>query len=202
MNSLNRSWTFSWTAPATAGLVQMFGVANAADGNGRNSGDAWGWHGVTSSAPGGAYRLFVNGANVTSTGSGCEGADGFRPILGMGNAPAINSTFVSEAYNLPPASASVGILGLSNTFFGTLPLPLPLQGLGGGTCVLRVSLDITQVAIAAGAGPGNGVAKITWGIPNIPSLRGLNLFFQQMTVDPKANAFGFSFSNALSTRVQ
>lgn len=201
-NSLQRMWSFSWTAPMTPGLVTMFGVANAANGDGRNSGDAWGWHGPDANVPGTPHRVFVNGANITSAGTGCDGKDGFKPLLGMKAAPAVGMAFTTEAYNLPAASASIAILGLSNTAFGALPLPFPLMAIGGGNCVLRVSLDITQVAIASGTGKGGGSATINWAIPNNASLRGLPLHFQQMTVDSAANAFGFSFSNALSTTVQ
>ena len=201
-NSLQRSWSFSWTAPTTPGLVSMFAVANAANGDGRTSGDAWGWHGPDANTPGTAHRVFVNGANVTSAGTGCDGKDGFQPLLGMKAAPALGQGFTTEAYNLPTGTASIGILGLSNTAFGAIPLPFPLLPIGGGNCVLRVSLDITQVAVTGGIGKGDGTAVINWAIPNNTALRNLPLHFQQMTVDPAANSFGFSFSNALSTSIQ
>ena len=202
VNSLQRDWTFSWTAPTTPGLVQIFATANAANGDGRNSGDAWGWFGPMSNVPGTPHRIFVNGPQVTSTGEGCAGTDGFRPLLGMANAPTVGTSYVAQTHNLPANGVSVSILGLSNTAFGTLPLPLPLQGLGGGSCVLRVSIDLTQVAIASGAGSGTGVANATWAIPAVTSLRGLALHHQTMTVDAGANSLGLSFSNALSTTVQ
>lgn len=114
-NSLSRSWSFSWQAPTTPGIAFLFAVGNAADGNGRTSGDAWGWHGADANLPGTPHRIFVNGANVTSAGTGCDGKDGFKPLLGMTAAPAVNMAFSTEAYNLPTATASLGILSACRT---------------------------------------------------------------------------------------
>ncbi len=202
VNTLQRDWSFAWTAPTIPGLVQIFATGNAVDGDGRNTGDAWGWYGPMSNVPGTPHRIFVNEASVTASGEGCPGTDGFKPILGMKTAPALGAPYVAETHTLPPTSVNVPLLGLSDTAFGALPLPLPLQGLGGGTCVLRVSIDITQAVIATGSGTGNGVANAVWGIPNQASLRGLRLHHQTMTVDPNANALGFTFSNALTAAVQ
>ncbi|MCB9883438.1 MAG: hypothetical protein H6832_01410 [Planctomycetes bacterium] len=201
-DSLSRAWSFSWTAPTTPGLVTMTAVGNAADGDDKEKGDNWGWYGPDATLPGVPYRIFVNEASIVSAGDGCTGADGFKPVLGIAKAPAVNGTWNTEAYNLPVGTPTIAILGLSNTFFGALPLPLPLKGIGGGDCVLRVSLDVMQVAIAAGRGAGGGSALTTWLVPNDSTLRGLKLHFQQMTVDSKANTFGFSFSNALSATIQ
>ncbi|MCB9883439.1 MAG: hypothetical protein H6832_01415 [Planctomycetes bacterium] len=201
-NPLSRTWSFSWTAPTTPGLVTMTATGNAANGDGKDRGDEWGFYGHDSTIPGAMYRVFVNAPGITSTGEGCTGTDGYRPVLGMAKPPQIGTTWNSEAYNLPPATASVGILGLSNTTFGVLPLPFPLKPIGGGDCVLRVSLDVMQVTVASGRGSGNGSAQIAWILPNDANLRGIKLYFQQMTVDAKANTFGFSFSNALTTTIQ
>ncbi|MCA8972094.1 MAG: hypothetical protein KDC95_20060 [Planctomycetes bacterium] len=201
-NSSSRSWSFSWTAPTTPGLVEITAVGNCVDGDNRNVGDAWGFYGPSSVVPGTPYRVFVNAPTIRSAGEGCAGTDGFEPVLGMATAPAVNGTFVSEVYNLPPGTAAVTFLGLSNTSYGVIPLPLPLQAFGGGACVLRVSLDISQVAFTSGRGSGNGSARSTWVIPNATNLRGLGLHFQTLTVDLPANALGMTFSNALSTTIQ
>jgi hypothetical protein len=41
----SRSWTFSWTAPSTAGAQNFWAVALAADNGGDESGDKWNWYG-------------------------------------------------------------------------------------------------------------------------------------------------------------
>lgn len=201
-NALSRSWSFSFTAPTTPGLVTMTAAGNAANGDNRDRGDEWGFYGHASTVPGAFYRVFVNAAGIASTGDGCTGTDGYKPVLGMAKPAQIGTTWDSEAYNLQPGAASIGILGLSNTAFGAIPLPFALRPIGGGDCILRTSLDVLQVAIASGRGSGNGVAKIAWLLPNDPSLRGIPLYFQQMTVDAGANTWGFSFSNALTARIQ
>lgn len=40
-----RTWTFSWTAPATAGTQNFWAIGLAADGSGDNSGDDWNYYG-------------------------------------------------------------------------------------------------------------------------------------------------------------
>jgi hypothetical protein len=44
-NDTARSWTFTWTAPATAGAASFYAVGLAADGDGTPNGDSWNWYG-------------------------------------------------------------------------------------------------------------------------------------------------------------
>ncbi len=44
-NPNSRSWTFTWTAPATAGTQNFWAVAVAADNGGDEGGDPWNWYG-------------------------------------------------------------------------------------------------------------------------------------------------------------
>ncbi|GEM_PF-2613098 len=198
VNSLSRSWTFSFKG-TKAGLVTWTCVGNTVDGNGRNTGDSWGWYGPNSGLPGVPYRIFVDAAGVTPFGRACAGTGGFRPLAGIATTPTIGKSFQLEIHEVPPATAVLGFLGFSDKRWAGLPLPLPLTGLGARGCILLTGLDIVQIGVSKGAGPGNGVARFTWAIPNNPSLRNLALFFQALVVDKTANKLGMTASNAVKT---
>jgi hypothetical protein len=66
---------------------------------------------------------------------------------------------------------------------------LGLIGMPG--CQLRVSFEATLTMV----GPPP-TASIAFGIPSTPSLVGLQLFTQALSLDPALNAFGFGISDA------
>lgn len=207
-DSQSRQWTFDYTPPAATGLVQLYATANAVNGDGRNSGDAWGWYGPDSSTPGTPYRMFVNDTAVFPFGESCGGNKAqfspfrFKPVLGIAKNAAVGSTFQTEVYNVPGGTATITIFGVSNAAWGPIPLPLSLKPFGADGCFLRVSMDLLQVAITTGSGQGGGVGKTTWQIPNIAGLRGADVFFQAMTIDQGANGLDLSFSHGLRANVQ
>lgn len=49
-NGSQRSWTFTWTAPAATGTYQFVAVAQSTNGSG-SSGDSWNWYGGAAGAP-------------------------------------------------------------------------------------------------------------------------------------------------------
>ena len=51
IDAASRSWTFSWTAPATAGPQNFWAIAQVTDGAGDTSGDMWNWFGGAVSTP-------------------------------------------------------------------------------------------------------------------------------------------------------
>ncbi len=207
-SSAKRSWVFDFNPGSSTGLVSLFGTGNAVNGDGRTRGDAWGWYGPDSGTPGTPFRVFVNDTAVTAFGASCDGGTvgnskfRFRPVLGVPKNAAVNSTFTSEVHNVNPGTATLGIFGLSNTKWGPFTLPLSLAGAGAKGCALRVSLDILAPVVTTGSGAGGGVGKHTWLIPNIASLRGLNVYLQEMVVDPKANGLGLVFSMGLKATIQ
>jgi hypothetical protein len=201
-DSLARNWSFQFTPPSTTGLVRFYATGNCVNGDGQPTGDGWGWHGLDSAVPGAPFRAFVNDDQVFAFGTSCKGSKGFEPVLGIAKNVAVAGIFDTEVYNVPPQTAAISVLGISNTFYGALPLPFDLAPLGAPGCVLRVSMDVMQPAITTGAGDGNGVARVTWAIPNAPSLRGLNLYFQALTIDAPANKLGLTLSMGLRAVIQ
>lgn len=51
MDANSRSWTFSWTAPATAGTQNFWAIAQVVDGGLDTSGDMWNWFGGVVNTP-------------------------------------------------------------------------------------------------------------------------------------------------------
>ena len=49
-NNSRRSWSFTWTAPATAGNYRFAGIGMASNGSG-SGGDSWNWYGGAAAAP-------------------------------------------------------------------------------------------------------------------------------------------------------
>lgn len=50
-DAASRSWTFSWTAPATAGSQSFWAIALVGDGGGDTGGDLWNWYGGAVNTP-------------------------------------------------------------------------------------------------------------------------------------------------------
>ncbi len=201
-SSLSRSWTFGFQATQT-GLQQWTAVGNAVNGNGRNSGDSWGFYGLDSSSPGEPYRVYANDRTVLAFGSSCAGDKGYQALLGMPKAARLGASFTTELYDVPQGKVTLCLMGISRTRFGAALLPLDLGFLGMKSCSLYVSMDFHQAVVTSGqAGPGSGQAKVTWALPMIPALRGNKLYFQHMTLDSKANGLGISMSHALEARIQ
>ncbi len=200
-NSLSRSWTFSFKG-TQAGLVRWTIAGNTANGDGRNTGDSWGWFGPDSSKPGVPYRLFVNATGVQAFGQACAGTAGFRPLAGIATSPLVGGSFKLKVHEIPPATAVLAFLGFSNKSWGALPLPLPLTAFGAPGCALLASMDIVQIAFSTGTGAGNGAAAATWVIPNDSRLRGLQLHFQALVVDKGANRLGLTASNGVTATLR
>ncbi len=173
-NAFQRNWSFSYWDRTKTGLRSFYAVGLTADGNKKNSNDAIGFWGPTSTKPGTPFRVFINDSQVTAFGTPCTGTAGFAPILGAATNASRGASFKVELHNAPPATAALGILGFSNKKFGAFPLPLPLAALGAPGCELNVSLDLVTAMPTAGTGAGNGTASWNYPIPNDASLKGMN----------------------------
>jgi len=197
-----RSWNFSFWEKAKTGLLSWYAVGLAVDGNGGKSGDALGFYGPDYKTPGTPFRIFINDTMVTPFGTPCAGSSNFRPILGAASNATRGQNFKVELYNVPGATAALGILGFSNSTMGPIPLPLPLTALGAPGCELNVSMDLVTAAATTGSGAGNGSATWVYPIPSDASLKGLKVYFSTLIVDKGANKFGFTNSNGLMAVVQ
>ncbi len=133
-------------------------------------------------------------AGYAGFGSGCTGSAGTPSLAAAaGQLPWIGASFTMEVASLPPAAANVpfGILGTSNTSWGSRRLPLPLDPFGMRGCNLLASADLWFPLANAG-----GRASWSIAIPSVTSLRGVALYLQGGVLDPGANALGITLSNA------
>jgi len=143
-----------------------------------------------------ALVAVANGAQFTAYGAGCAGALGVPQFAAQpGSRPALGQTLLADIGNLPFGLALVG-LGVSNTTSAGLPLPLDLTLAGMPGCNLLADPLVTDFVAGAGA-------TATWSlaVPAQSALVGLLLYGQAFSVDPAANAFGFTASNGARIRV-
>ncbi len=128
-------------------------------------------------------------ASFTPFGTGCVGSRGIPTLAAQaGSVPRIGTTFTANIGNLPWTGPAAMLLGLSNTSYGSSPLPLDLTFLGAPTCSLYTSIDavenLTNVL---------GAAAWSWTVPPVP---GASFYAQVVPLDPGVNALGATLSNA------
>jgi len=153
----------------------------------------------------GAYREGSNATGVDGNGaddsaaeagaayvfdlrSGCLGANG-RPSLSAADAPQLGQTYTLDLANLDPS------YNLAVLLFGFVPFPLP--GIDLGPILGMPGCDAYQTAdvwmsVPIGAG---GAAQWSWAVAGSP---GDTFHGQALCLDPAANGFGFTLSNALT----
>lgn len=137
-----------------------------------------------------ALVAVAGGARFAAYGAGCAGALGVPQFSAQpGSRPVLGQTLQTNIANLPFGLALVA-LGASNTASGGLPLPLDLTLIGMPGCNLLADPVVTDLVGGAGA-----TATWSFAVPNLGALFGLSLFGQAFSVDPAANAFGFTTSN-------
>ena len=111
-------------------------------------------------------------------GTSCPGSA--LPLLLLplpGSLPWIGETLLLVIGNEPPAQLITVSLGVSNRFYGALPLPYDLSVIGMTGCMLLASYDVGWPAVG-------GAWMLP--IPNMPSLLGSRFYNQAFAVDPTA----------------
>jgi len=155
----------------------------------------------------GAVDLFANNATSVyyddlsltpfefeTMGLGCPGSLPAAQLT-TPSRPRLGELFNVQVNNLPQSVAfmALGFSSVTSTFG---PLPFELTPAGMPNCLLRVSLDTTQLLIGAG-----GTANYSVLIPNWPTLLGLTLHMQALVLDPAAgNPLGAVVSDAATAR--
>ena len=131
-------------------------------------------------------------ASYSVFGSGCAGSLGAPSLAAQaGSRPSLGGTFSLSVAGLPLDLALMAT-GLSDTATGAgVALPLDLSILGMPGCSQRI--DAAQVDVVLGSG---GSATWSWSLPSQPSLFGAVFYNQAFVLDPAANAFGWTTSNA------
>lgn len=145
------------------------------------------------STTGSVRRIRPTTATWGTFGNGCGGSFG-TPVLAaaLGSLPALGSTFQLQVQGLPPppAGTTLGLLGLSKTWWGPVPLPLDLTPAGMSGCSAWIApFDSTLLAHS-----GN-VATWPLPIPAVAMLVGQDFYAQAFVLDPGWNPLGAVVTN-------
>ncbi len=194
VNNTLRTWTYTYTAPTTVGLVQLTSVGQSTNGS-STGGDQFAFSGfdraATSATP---VRLFVLPTSVTNFGSACPDGFGNYPVLGANGTPSVgNTSFAFQMYGLQPGVIGLFWLGVNNP--GFTGLNMNALGVTGCTSlaqnlVASVSLVTTGTASSVSQQQrAEGTATVPLAIPNNPALQGLVFDVQGGQLDPTVQSF-------------
>src|SRR5262249_35517990 len=136
----------------------------------------------------------VNGSNTSLPGAGCAGSNG-TPLLTAVGTPEIAHSVTYQVANAPATALSIAAVGFDNVTWGSVPRPLDLGVVGAPGCVLRIDAAVLEPGVTT----ASGVRSYLVAFPNTSSLIGAQLFSQYLLLDPPANAFDWTISNAVRT---
>ncbi len=114
------------------------------------------------------------------------------PVLSSNDTPTLGQKLNLNLSQALPNTTAILMVGASNTNWSGGNLPFNLSAIGGGTCVLYVSLD----ALLNYQTDASGSANVTLTAPSNKALLGAKAHVQFAVNDPKANPFGYVTTNA------
>ena len=138
-------------------------------------------------------------ARAESYGAGCPTVFGPLSLDVVGDSmPVIGQTFDMELRNVPNFTPSFGMIGLSNSSVGGVPLPIDLAFLRMPGCNAYQSNDLS---VSLGL-PNNATNATAWpiNIPLDPAFLALHIYCQGLALDFSGARFGTT-SNAVDARV-
>ncbi len=133
---------------------------------------------------------------ATPYGAGCDTSDS-RPSLSA-SPPAIGGSWtirVSHVGSSSPTPLTALYWGTSDRDFAGVSLPLSLDFAGRPDCMLRTSVDIAVVPLAAS---GGAIDQLTLSIPNDPNMLDGRLFLQAAVIQ----GLVYGNSNGLAARLR
>jgi hypothetical protein len=142
------------------------GAARPGKGHSRESGNA-------------AFRPYLEVSWGAAYGSGC-GPTATLPTLTLTGAPQINGSFTLSGAGLLANAPAALLVGVSNTTWGSLPLPFSLNLIGFPQCRVLASGEL----IVPGATDANGARAVPFAVPNDPTLQGQGLYCQSVALLP------------------
>jgi hypothetical protein len=146
-------------------------------------------------------EIVVTPACGTFTSFGSAGNDSRgRPVtmLAHGCAAPGQPMWLGASLGAGNPAALHLFLGVSNTTFGTIPLPLHLAFLGAPNHWLNVSFDVLVGPVPHGGGGGTRPLPV----PNDAALSGRTLYAQVVAIDPPATPALIAMSNGLRITIQ
>lgn len=121
-------------------------------------------------------------------GAGCPGSAGI-PMVTLDASPLLGRFSNFQLTNLP---FGLGIVAIG----APLPFGIDLGMLGAPGCAMHTTLDMTALVLGSGT-----AATFSLGIPNDTALLGADFASQSASLDPMANAFGWTVSNAIRATI-
>lgn len=137
---------------------------------------------------------YVPGQLTPLLGVGCPGSSG-TPFHQATGTPETGGVVQYAVANAPANTIAVAMFGFQNATWNGFPLPLNLNIINAPNCFLRIDAQILQPVL----GNAGGTAGYNVAFPNNPSLIGALLYSQFMVLDPPANGWGWTYSNAIRT---
>jgi hypothetical protein len=201
-----RTWNYTWTAPNTAGPVEMTSVGLACSGSG-SSGDKLSFTGFDPNATVGTpVRLYVLPAGLTNFGVGCPDGYGNVPVLGAQSGPTVgNASFGFHIVGAAPSTLGFLLMGFNPAGFTGINLGAAF-GLTGCTGYVANPLSTSTTFSSAGnAMRGEGTCSFPFPIPNSSSFLGFSLDVQGAYIDNSVaatRAAPVTFTNGLRMVVQ
>lgn len=135
--------------------------------------------GTSREAANAALRPYLELSWGLAYGAGCPAGTPAPTLELSSGAPQLSGSFTMTSSSLGASVPSILHLGISRTAWGALTLPFPLASIGiPGGCSLLAS---GNVALAA-ATNSSGMRVDTFPVPNLPTLRGLQLYLQTIAL--------------------
>lgn len=131
------------------------------------------------------------GAFVADLGAGCPGSNGVPALAGT-TEPRLGSTFVSTMTNL---ANGTGLGAIVAGFTANNP-PVPLAPFGLPGCSLHTNVDAMLFLPVLG-----GAMTASMALPADPTLVGLQIHEQGLSLDPGFNPAGMVVSNAITANL-
>jgi hypothetical protein len=185
-DALSRSWKFSFKAPTTPGLSELYTVVNVVDGNGQSSGkDEWNFHsGLVAPTKSTPVRILANAPGNSDHGVSCPDGYGNISVLGSTTTPKIGQNYSLVAYGLPPSALTLLMLSVSST----APPVTDMTVMGTPGCFLRTAIQLEAFLVTTGgdASRAEGTVNITTKLPSDNNLVGQTFHVQLMTRDKKS----------------
>ncbi|MBM4060093.1 MAG: hypothetical protein FJ265_03205 [Planctomycetes bacterium] len=201
-----RSWTYTFVAPATPGVVELTSCGMASNGSG-SSGDKFSFNGFDPNATVGTpVRVYVLPTGVTNFGAGCADGYGNIPVLGAPSAPTVgNGSFGFQLAGAAPGSLAFLLYGFNPPGFPGLNLGA-LFGITGCTGYVANPLSTATAFTSAGnAMRAEGSCSFPFPLPNSPAYLGFAIDVQGACMDNSVaatRAVPVTFSNGLRMVVQ
>jgi FG-GAP-like repeat/FG-GAP repeat len=144
------------------------------------------------------FSLLPSG--ITMNGAACPQSTALFPRIGASGVPHANSTLPVTLSRVPVGMGAGLIVGLSNTTFGSIPLPWQVNPLLAPGCFLFTSIDWFLPTVTTSASPGIGSAIMPLAIP--PGTTGLTFYAQWGIENPPGSPTVGSVTRSLEVTIQ